>query len=302
MALSPHPDFIRAGQIAARILRDVAKEVRPGAKVLRVCTLAERKIVEMGAKPAFPCNVSINNEAAHYTSPHGDIRVFPDAGLVKVDLGANVNGHLSDTATTVDLDGSYEKFIVAARKALDAAIEIVRPGTRLGEIGAAIEQAIKSEGLRPVHQLSGHQLKPNNLHAGNNVPNVRMRGTSQLKAGETYAIEPFATDGSGAIKADRRAYIFANNMSNKKKLDKLTMQVRNMARRQFGTVPWASRWLYDLKKGFDFEVALKNLLRAGAISSYPVLLEAKDGMVSQAEHSVFVSEDGAIVSTMLNDS
>ena len=162
MTVSPHPDFIRSGQIAARILRDVAKEVRPGVKVLRVCTLAERKIVELGAKPAFPCNVSINNEAAHYTSPHGDIRVFPDSGLVKVDLGANVNGHLSDTATTVDLDGSYEKFIVAARKALDAAIEIVRPGTRLGEIGAAIEQAIKSEGLRPVQlgQVQGLRRVP----------------------------------------------------------------------------------------------------------------------------------------------
>jgi methionyl aminopeptidase len=290
---------MRAGQIAARVLQEVAPEVKPGVKVLHICRLAEMKIREYGGELAFPCNVSIDNEAAHYTSPYGDTRVFPDRGLVKVDLGANVNGHLSDTAKTVDLDGSYEKFLVAAQRALDAAIEVVRPGVRLGEIGAAIELAIKSEGLKPVHQLSGHQLKVNNLHAGKNVPNIRTRTLEAMNLGETFAIEPFATDGGGAIKADRHAYIFSNNMGNTKKVDHVALQVRNLARKRFGTVPWASRWLYDLKNDFDFSPHLITLVRANIINAYPVLLEAKDGMVSQAEHSVFVAEEGAIVTTRL---
>ncbi len=297
MSAKPHPDSLKAGQIAGRVLHEVTKEVRPGAKVLHICTLAERKIVEYGARPAFPCNVSINNEAAHYSSPYQDTRVFPERGLVKVDLGASVNGHLSDTAKTVDLDGSYEKFIIAAESALEAALEAVRPGVKLGDIGAEIERAIKAEGLKPVHQLSGHQLKPNNLHAGKNVPNVKIRMTEKMQLGELFAIEPFATDGSGRIKAAREAFIFSNNMKNRKKVDKIVLQVRNLARTKFGTVPWASRWLYDLKRDFDFEIPLKNLVRIDAIRSYPVLLEADDGMVSQAEHSVFVSEDGAIVTT-----
>ena len=298
MAVKPHPHLIDAGKIAARVITEVSKVVQPGVKVLRICSLAEKKIFEYGGKPAFPCNVSIDNEAAHYTSPHGDTKIFPDKGLVKIDLGVHINGHLSDTALTVDLDGSYEQFIAATDDALEAAIEMIRPGVRLGEIGAAIERAIKSHGLRPVHQLSVHQMKPWNLHAGKNVPNVRMRLGDKMYAGETYAVEPFATDGNGTIKSGHASYIFSNNMSSKKKLDRLTLQVRNSARRRFGTLPWAARWLHDDK--IDVQTAIRNLTRAGVISGYPVLLEGKDGIVSQSEHSIFVSEDGAIVTTQRN--
>ena len=294
---NPHPDFLKAGKIAGRVLHEIAPLVQPGEKVLKVCVLAEKKIVEYGAHPAFPCNVSINNEAAHYSSPYLDTRVFPDRGLVKVDLGANVNGHLSDTAKTIDLDGSYEKFIIAAESALEAALATIRPGIRLGEVGAVIEKTIKREGLTPVHQLSGHQLKPNTLHAGKNVPNVKTMSIEKMQVGETFAVEPFATDGCGRIKAAKEAYIFSNDIRNRIKLDRMATQVRDLARRKFGTVPWASRWLYDLKNDFDFEIPLKMLTRAAVIHPYPVLLEANDGMVSQAEHSLFVSEKGAIVTT-----
>ncbi|MHA2079834.1 MAG: M24 family metallopeptidase, partial [Candidatus Thorarchaeota archaeon] len=117
----PHPDFMKAGKIAAHALSFVAPMVRPGGKVLKICQLVEKKILESGATGvAFPCNISINDEAAHYTSPHDDTKKFPDKGLVKIDLGAHVNGHISDTALTVDLDGSFEKFVEASREALES--------------------------------------------------------------------------------------------------------------------------------------------------------------------------------------
>jgi len=216
---------------------------------------------------------------------------------VKVDIGAHVNGHISDTAITVDLDGSYEKYIVAAKNALEAAIETVRPNVRLGEVGRAIEHAIKKQGLKPIHQLSGHQLKPWILHAGKNVPNVGMKVSSAMNLGETYAIEPFATNGNGTIKSGPHAYIFSNNMKNKKKLDRDTLRVRNAARQMFKTLPWAGRWLHDKITGVDVDVAIKKLQRAGAIHGYQVLYEGKNGIVSQFEHSVFVGPEGAIVST-----
>ncbi len=298
MTVQPHPDFIQAGKITARVIKEVSKLIRPGVKVLKICTLAEKRIIEYGGRLAFPCNVSINNEAAHYSSPYGDRRVFPDKGLVKLDIGAHVNGHISDTAITVDLDGSLENYIIAANDALDAAIDAVYPGVQVGEIGKVIERSIKRHGLKPVHQLSGHQLKQWNLHAGKNVPNIGTRRSDKMMLGETFAIEPFATNGNGTIKNSREAYIFSNNMSNKKKLDRLTMQVRNTARRKFGSLPWASRWLYDGKTNID--AAIHNLVRAGAIHQYPVLLEGKDGLVSQAEHSIFVGERGAIVTTRMD--
>jgi len=302
MGNKPHPDFMKSGKIAGRVLSFIEGEVKPGVKVLKICDLAEEKIMEFGASGiAFPCNVSINEVAAHYTSPHSDTKVFPNKGLVKVDIGAHVNGHISDTAITVDLDGSYEKYIVAAKNALEAAIETVRPNVRLGEVGRAIESTIKKQGLKPIHQLSGHQLKPWILHAGKNVPNVGMKVSSAMNLGETYAIEPFATNGNGTIKSGPHAYIFSNIMKNKKKLDRDTLRVRNAARQMFKTLPWAGRWLHGKITGVDVDVAIKALQRTGAIHGYNVLYEGKNGMVSQFEHSVFVGPEGAIVSTRRED-
>jgi methionyl aminopeptidase len=294
----PPPDFMKAGKIAARALSFVEPMIKPGVKVLKICQLAEKKIRESGASGvAFPCNISINDEAAHYTSPHDDTKVFPDKGLVKIDLGAHVNGYLSDTALTVDLDGSFEKFVEASREALESAIEAVRPDVSLGNVGKAIERTIKQYGLRPIHQLSGHQLKQWNLHAGKNVPNVGMKLTSKMRLGETFAIEPFATDGNGTIKSGPRAYIFSNDLKSKKKLDNNTLRVRNIARQRFGTLPWAGRWLHSKSGNIDVAAAIKNLQRTGVIHGYAVLYEGKNGMVSQFEHSMFVGATGAIVST-----
>ncbi|TFG28983.1 type II methionyl aminopeptidase [Candidatus Thorarchaeota archaeon] len=298
MAVKPHSDFMKAGKIAGKVLNLIEGEVKSGVKVLKICTLAEEKIIEFGASGiAFPCNISINNEAAHYTSPYGDTKVFPNKGLVKIDIGAHVNGYISDTAITVDLDGSYEKYIAAAKDALEAAIETVRPDVRLGEVGRSIEHTIKKQGLKPIHQLSGHQLKQWILHAGKNVPNVGMKISSTMNLGETYAIEPFATNGNGTIKSGQHSYIFSNDMKNKKKIDRDALRVRNAARQMFKTLPWAGRWIHGKLTGVDVEIAIKALQRSGVIHGYPVLYEGKDGMVSQFEHSIFVGPDGAIVST-----
>ena len=302
MTTTPHPDFLKAGKIAGRVLSLLENGVRPGVKVLKICTLAEEKILEYGATGvAFPCNVSINNEAAHYTSPHADPRVFPDKGLVKVDIGAHVNGYISDTAITVDLDGSYENFIAAAKNALESAIEVVNPGVHVGEVGEAIERTIKKHGLKPVHALSGHQLRQWMLHAGKNVPNIGQKISPTMNLGETFAIEPFATNGNGTIKSGMTTYIFSNDLKNKKKLDHTALRVRNVSRQLFRSLPWASRWLNGKVGSVDVDITLKMLQHAGAIHGYPVLLEGKDGLVSQFEHSVFVGEEGAIVSTRRDD-
>ncbi|MFW9810141.1 MAG: type II methionyl aminopeptidase [Candidatus Thorarchaeota archaeon] len=302
METKPHPDFMKAGRIAARVLSVVNSEVKPGVKVLKICQLAEKKILEFGATGiAFPCNISIDNEAAHYTSPHGDKKQFPDKGLVKIDIGAHVNGHISDTAITVDLDGSYKKYVEAAKSALDAAIDVVTPDISLGDVGREIERAIKRFGLKPVHQLTGHQLKPYNLHAGKNVPNIGMKLTGKMRLGETFAIEPFATNGNGTIRSGQNAYIFSNDMRSKKKFDDHTLLVRNVARKRFGNLPWASRWIHSKSGDIDVEAAIKKLQRAGAIHGYAVLYEGKNGIVSQFEHSIFVGENGAIVSTRRDD-
>ncbi len=300
MTVRPHPDLLQAGKIASKVISEIAKEAKPGVSVLRLCQMAESKTIEYGATGhAFPCNISTNEEAAHYTSPEGDLRVLPDRGLVKIDLGTHVNGHLSDTALTVDMDGSYSDFISAVQNALIAAIDLVRPGSRLGTIGAAIETAIRKEGLNPVYQLSGHQMKPWVLHAGKNIPNVRTTGSERVQKGEIYAIEPFATDGVGSIKVGEEVYIFSNVSKTKRKLNRPDRQLCSTLRKRFRSLPFASRWI---RMNDDIRASFRRLLQAGVIRGYPVLIEGEKGMVAQWEHTVFVGEDRTMVTTKQGNS
>jgi methionyl aminopeptidase len=74
-----------------------------------------------------------------------------------------------------------------------------------------------------------------------------------------------------------------------------------MARQQFGSLPWAGRWLQSKNSNVDVTAAINNLQRAGVIHGYAVLFEGKNGMVSQFEHSIFVGSSGAIVTTRRDD-
>jgi methionyl aminopeptidase len=128
-----------------------------------------------------------------------------------------------------------------------------------------------------------------------------MKLTGKMRLGETFAIEPFATNGNGTIKSGPKTYIFSNDVRNKKKLDSQTLRVRNIARKRFGNLPWASRWVHSKSGDIDVDAAIKKLQKSGAIHGYAVLYEGKDGIVSQFEHSLFVGENGAIVSTRRGD-
>ncbi len=103
----------------------------------------EKIIIESGAKPAFPCNLSINYEAAHYSPVINDEKIIPDGAVVKLDIGAHIEGYITDTAVTVYLDDRMERLANAAKDALRAAISNFKSGVSLAEIGKVIEKTIK---------------------------------------------------------------------------------------------------------------------------------------------------------------
>jgi len=101
-------------RLSGRILRETREElkgfVRENMPIIEVCEKAEELIRRKGGKPAFPCNVSINEIAAHYTSPPNDTRRIPEKSLVKVDIGAHVDGYVTDTAVTICSTQNTEKW------------------------------------------------------------------------------------------------------------------------------------------------------------------------------------------------
>ena len=98
--------IIKAGKIAQELRRYARGIVVKDKPLFEIAMLIDKKIAELGAKPAFPVNLSINEIAAHYTPAFGD--AFLAHGLLKVDIGISVDGYIADTAFTMDLDDSEE--------------------------------------------------------------------------------------------------------------------------------------------------------------------------------------------------
>ena len=296
MVANPNPSAVKSGKIAAKVLSEISEMVKPDTRIIKICSTAEKKIKEYGGTPAFPLNVSINHIAAHSTSPRGDKSEIPEFGLVKLDIGVHVDGYIADTALTVDIDGTLEGFVAATEDALAEAISIIKPGIVLGDVGKIIESVIKDYGLQPISNLMGHNLKRYRLHAGKQVPNIKKRGTPSVEVGEYYAIEPFATSGIGKVVDSEYVYIFANT-GIEKTLEGTTEKLRKYLREKYGPFPFASRWIGTASKDIDVLEEIRTLIDEKIIRGFPLQIEKKARPISQAEHTIFIAEEGPIILT-----
>jgi len=290
-------EFEEVGKIGARIREESKQLINIGEGLLDIAETIEGMIREEGGEPAFPVNVSINEIAAHYTPEFEDKSVIGEKDVVKIDLGVEINGAISDTAYTFDLSGENGKLVEASEKALESAIGIMKAGVTIGEIGGVVEAKIKEYGFKPVANLTGHRISTGMLHTGIDVPSIKTDDPYQLQAGEIYAIEPFATDGKGFVSDTEQVEIFSLYMPGRLRMRE-SRKLLNHVIKNYGMLPFAERWLMkDFKSRLLLKNALKEMLRMQVIKAYPVLKEAGSGMVSQTEHTILIEENGAKVLT-----
>lgn len=282
--------YREAGALARKVLRRGAGLVKEGASLLEMVEETEATVIEEGAQLAFPLNVSLNEAAAHDTAMHGDERTFSRGDLVKVDLGVQVDGYIADTALTVDL-GDHAMLVEASRAALEAAIATVRPGITAGELGAVIQAKIEESGYKPVANLTGHGLDRYDLHTKPTIPNIAMAGGAFIEEGMVFAIEPFATTGSGKISEATRVEIYQQIAARPARLPS-AKRVLETARPRRG-LPFSRRWV----PGDKVEIGLATLVRSGILHPFPVLHDVPGSFVSQAEHTLIVTADGCEVTT-----
>lgn len=287
--------YRRAGKIAKEALglaRELAKE---GASLIGLAEEVEGLIRSRGAKCAFPINICMNSQAAHYTPAEKDPLRFARGDVVKLDVGVHVNGFIADTAATVEISTSnWTSLIRASSEALDAALEMIVPGIEAGSIGAAIENTILAHGFRPVRNLTGHSMERNNLHAGVTVPNVASRDRSKLVSGMAVAIEPFATDGKGEVGDGKNGNIF-RVVRKHGILSSGSNEFLDALIREFDHLPFASRWCASIDK--DYQSLLRKNWMHRSVQGYPILSEVSSGMVSQAEHSIMILDNEVVVYT-----
>lgn len=291
-------NFIEAGRLTGRIREESKSLIMVDEPLLEIAETIEKMIYDEGAVPAFPANISINEIAAHYTPEFDCTKVLGESDVVKIDIGVTVNGAVGDTAYTVDLSEKNTNLVKAAEEALEAAIAAIRPGVCVGDIGGIIEDRIRSYNFKPIANLSGHMIKSNDLHAGENIPNVRNSGdTYKLRERDVFAIEPFATNGRGAVEDGEQVEIFSIYSAQPIRM-RQSRKILQHAIEKYGGLPFAERWIrQEFQSKMLVSAALREMLEAQVIRGYPVLKEAQGALVSQAEHTILVEGNGARVLT-----
>jgi methionyl aminopeptidase len=291
--------YILAGKIASEA-RDYGEDlIKSGIKLLDVVNKVESRIIEKGGGLAFPVNISINEVAAHYSPNHEDTLVFKKGDVVKLDVGAHIDGYIADTATTVEVEANnYYDLIKASSDALENILNFIKPGIHLYEVGKIVEDTIQSFDFKPIENLTGHSMKRYVLHTGMSVPNVSNKFyRAKPKEGDVLAIEPFATNGAGHVNAGDGSNIYICNESVNLKLlrNQKSRIIYNKVKKKFKTLPFAQRWF---ERSFsNSDLMMRKLLFSGLIKQYPQLIDAKKGIVSQKEHTVILIEDGCEVIT-----
>lgn len=273
-----HECYLEAGKIASKVLKEAECRVKEDTPLLEIAEYVENMIEDLGAKPAFPCNISLNEIASHYT-PEDNAARFKNGDVVKIDIGVHIEGYIADTASTIEVGtNDHAGLILACDEAFEKAIASVTDGAQTGSVGKIIEETIKKHGFNPVRDLTGHSLERYNLHAGITIPNYRSFFSHKIKKDMVFAIEPFATYGKGNIRHGK-PHIFAIS-------GRVKGKDAEEIRKRFGTLPFTMRWIPEIK-----EKERKGL------REYFELIEAGGEIVAQSEHTVIVNEEGCEVTT-----
>jgi len=285
----------KAGRIAGEARELGISLVAPNVPLVKVAEEVEAYILEKGAKVAFPTNLSINDVAAHFSPNMNDDTRFSQGDVVKVDVGAHVDGFIGDTAATVEVGTkNWTDLINASARALTFATEMIADGTPVNAIGGAVERSIKESGFRPVVNLNGHEMKQFNLHAGLSIPNFDDGTTTKVRDGMIIAVEPFATNGAGSVDNAKAGNIY-RIIRDRQLKDAETMRLFERIKAEYNTLPFCERWCQKLDK--DAPHLLKNMFRHGVIMSYPVLREVRHGLVSQTEHTLVIVNNRCEITT-----
>ena len=282
-----YESYKEAGKIAKNALEKGIGSIKEGKSYFEVAEEIE-EYIKARADLAFPVNISVNSVAAHYTPSMRDKLEFRKGDVVKVDVGAHVDGFIADTAKTIEIDAkNRDALIRASKEALEEAIKIIKSGVTVGEIGRRIEEKIRGYGFKPVKNLNGHLLGRYNLHAGISIPNIANDIKIALKEGQVIAIEPFASDGAG--------YVVDKGVGNIYRIAKHSPFVKEIERK-FDGLPFAERWLRSIY-GDDTAFKISFLMKRKIIAPYYKLVDAGNGIVTQFEHTIIVREEGCEVIT-----
>ncbi|KYR00174.1 methionine aminopeptidase 2 [Tieghemostelium lacteum] len=298
-----YQDVRRAAECHRQVRKYMQGIVKPGMGLTELVETLERtnkQLVEangLKAGIAFPTGVSVNNIAAHWNPNSGDKTVLKEDDVLKIDFGTHVNGYIIDCAFTMTFNPKYDQLLAAVKDATNTGIREAGIDVRLGDIGAAIQEAMesyeielngKTYPIKSVRNLNGHTIAPYLIHAGKTVPIVKGGDQTKMEEGEFYAIETFGSTGRGVVQEDLECshYMKVPNAQATIRLPK-SRQLFNFINKNYDTLCFCRRWLDQA--GEDKHIlSLKNLCDIGLISPHPPLVDMKGSYVAQYEHTLLL--------------
>ena len=203
----------RSGRIVRQVLDAVRTMVAPGVSTMDLERAAEKKIRELGAKPAFkgyydyPCVLctSVNQEMVHGIP--SEKRVLNEGDIVSIDCGVVLDGYYGDSAITVPVGDAVTPELRKAarcdRESLQRGIEAARIGNTIGDVGAAVQEVVEANGFSVVREFVGHGIGTK-LHEDPQVPNHGSGTRPKLREGMVLAIEPMVNAGGPGVRGAGR--------------------------------------------------------------------------------------------------
>lgn len=259
-------DYRQAAEIHRQVRQYAQKTVRPGQTLTEIAEsiedgvraltghdgLAEGDALVAGM--GFPCGLSLNHCAAHYTPNAGNKMVLQQEDVMKVDFGVHVNGRIVDSAFTMAFEPRYDKLLQAVREATEAGVREAGVDVRVGDLGSAIQEVMESyevelDGttypIKSIRNLTGHNILPYSIHGTKAVPIVKSKDQTKMEEGDVFAIETFGSTGNGYVRDDMEVSHYAKS-SEVQHVDLRLSSAKSLLgviNRNFGTLPFCRRYL-----------------------------------------------------------
>jgi methionyl aminopeptidase len=286
----------KSGKLSNDTHKFAKKIIKPGVDLSKAGKKIDDYIIEKGGFPAWPVNLSLNNEAAHNTYNLEREKILTEDDVLKVDIGVSIDGYITDSAQTYIFNKKNELLKDASDKTLAKAKEYLTNNYKtatIGSLGKLIEDTIRSYNFMPVINLTGHYLSRYVAHATPSIPNVANNSSEKfIDYNNQFAIEPFVSTGNGVVTEGSEILIFEHyedkpirNKDAKKLLEEI---------KKFNGLPFSEYWIGKELSSFSKKFALRELLKNEIITAYPVLLDKKGSFVSQAETTFIIDKEGLL--------
>ncbi|KAK1255385.1 hypothetical protein MKX08_009380 [Trichoderma sp. CBMAI-0020] len=303
-------DYREAAEIHRQVRQYAQKVIKPGQSLTEIAETIEDSVraltghagLDEGdalkAGMGFPCGLSLNHCAAHYTPNAGNKMVLQQNDVMKVDFGVHVNGKIVDSAFTMAFEPKYDPLLAAVRAATNAGIREAGIDARVGEIGGVIQEVMESyeveiDGttypVKSIRNLTGHTILPYSIHGTKAVPIVKSNDQTKMEEGDVFAIETFGSTGNGYVRDDGEVshYAKVGDVSHVDLRLSSAKSLLNVINKNFGTLPFCRRYLDRLGQE-KYLLGLNSLVQNDIVEAYPPLVDKKGSYTAQYEHTILI--------------